>query len=140
MPGIEAQIAADQLDDLDDDEDGLVAFDQFLTTYAKPRKVGRRWPAAGGGAPGGRMQGCRPLVSPSPGRLSQVWLTILVMAVNTLLIWGIFNSPLDMMLKSVAAVVLVVKPQIVNRPIIKVYEIVETILNRGKAEVALRAA
>ena len=47
VPGIEAQIAADQLNDLDEDEDGLVGFDQYLATYAKPRKVRRRWPATG---------------------------------------------------------------------------------------------
>jgi hypothetical protein len=69
-----------------------------------------------------------------------VWLNILVMAVNTMIIWALFASPLDMMIKSVAAVVLVVKPQIVNRPIIKVYDIIDTIFNRGKAEMATRAA
>ena len=96
----------------------------------------------------GPAHACRPLVpchsahlpTCPPAHLPQVWLNILVMAVNTLIIWALFNSPLDMMLKSVAAVVLVMQPQIVNRPIIKIYEIIETIMNRGKAEVALRAA
>jgi hypothetical protein len=107
IPGIEAQVAYGQLDDLDEDEDGLVDFDAYLTTYAKPRKV---------------------------------WLNLLVMVINTAIIYAVFCSPADVFLKSMIAMVLVLKPQIVNRPVIKIYEIVETLLNRGKAEMELRKA
>ncbi len=107
VPGLEAQVADSQLDDLDEDEDGLVDFDAYLTTYSKPRKV---------------------------------WLNIVVMAINTALIYLLLSSPLDVFIKSVATLVLVLKPQIVNRPVIKIYDIVETMLNRGKAEMALRSA
>lgn len=66
-----------------------------------------------------------------------VILSFFVMAAHTALLWSLFSSPLDFVVKALVTALVVLKPQIVTNPVVKVYNILKAIYDRVRAEVAL---
>jgi len=98
--GIEKQIVDGVLADTDPDNDGLLTFEDFLTSYHKERPT---------------------------------FQIMAVMAANCLAFWLIFQAPVDMTIKAALALVLVIKPQIINTPIIKVWTIIKALIDGFRA-------
>ncbi|PNW84211.1 hypothetical protein CHLRE_04g225400v5 [Chlamydomonas reinhardtii] len=67
-----------------------------------------------------------------------VILNMLVLLAHTAAFWLIFNLPgLELPVKAIMALGLMLKPQFVTGPVIKLYTIFQTIFNRAKAEIAM---
>ncbi|KAG2452172.1 hypothetical protein HYH02_003204 [Chlamydomonas schloesseri] len=74
----------------------------------------------------------------SYARERPVILNMLVLLAHTAAFWVIFNLPgLDLPVKAIMAMGLMLKPQFVTGPVIKIYTIFQTIFNRARAEVAM---
>lgn len=76
----------------------------------------------------------------SYARPRDTMLAVLMMAANTLAIWLVINSPLELFLKTAIIAALVLRPQVVAKPVMKVYEMVKAIMGRAQAERELTSA
>lgn len=73
----------------------------------------------------------------SYGKPKPVLKNILIMVVNTAVIWGVLQSPLDTMIKLVAVAVLLLKPQLIARPVVLVYDSLVALVDQYKAQAEL---
>jgi len=64
-------------------------------------------------------------------------LAMAVLAAHTAVYYLIFNSPVDTLFKAVLAVLVLLKPQFITNPVIKIYHIVKALMDRGRATQAL---
>ena len=102
--GIEAFMVEDKLLDADANGDGFLTFEEFASSYARPRPIGKN---------------------------------VFIMAVNTLAIWALLQSPLDLIIKAVLVAAMVLRPQLVSRPATLVYDGAEAIVNGLRARLEL---
>ncbi|KAG2425101.1 hypothetical protein HXX76_014010 [Chlamydomonas incerta] len=67
-----------------------------------------------------------------------VILNMVVLLAHTAAFWAIFNLPgLELPIKAIMAMGLILKPQFVTGPVIKLFTIFQTIFNRARAEIAM---
>ena len=102
--GIEAYMVEDKLLDADANGDGFLTFEEFASSYARPRPIGKN---------------------------------VFIMAVNTLAIWAVLQSPLDLIIRAVLVAAMVLRPQLISRPATLVYDGAEAIFNGLRARLEL---
>ncbi|GFR41733.1 hypothetical protein Agub_g2485 [Astrephomene gubernaculifera] len=67
-----------------------------------------------------------------------VILNMLVLAAHSATFWFILNLPaLELPIKAVMCLALIVKPQLITAPVIKIYTIIRTVVDRARAEIEM---
>uniref|UniRef100_A0A7S3VLN0 EF-hand domain-containing protein n=1 Tax=Dunaliella tertiolecta TaxID=3047 RepID=A0A7S3VLN0_DUNTE len=74
----------------------------------------------------------------SYARERPVALTMVIMATHTLAFWLLFSAPIDVTWKVLLSVFLLLKPQLINSPLIRAYQIIRTLFGRSQAELDMR--
>ena len=73
----------------------------------------------------------------SYAREKPIILNMVVLLAHTLTYWAVLNLPLDFALRVAVCAGLLLKPQIITGPAIKVYTIVRSIVDRVRAEIEM---
>jgi hypothetical protein len=65
-----------------------------------------------------------------------------VLLANTLIVWLIFEAPVDVLIKGAAVAALLLRPQLVARPVVWLHDAIVGLINgaRARAELARRGA
>ncbi|KIY98237.1 hypothetical protein MNEG_9727 [Monoraphidium neglectum] len=69
-----------------------------------------------------------------------VWKNLVIMAANTLAVFLLLQSPLDVMLKCILVGALILRPQIISRPASLVYDAIAALVGSGRARVQMGGA
>jgi hypothetical protein len=73
----------------------------------------------------------------SYAREKPVILNMVVLLAHTLVYWTVLNLPLDFAIRVVVCAALFLKPQLITGPVIKMYTIVRSIIDRIRAEIEM---
>ncbi|EFJ40043.1 hypothetical protein VOLCADRAFT_108377 [Volvox carteri f. nagariensis] len=77
----------------------------------------------------------------SYARERPVVLNMLVLLAHTAVFWLVFSLPmLDVPVRAVMCLALLIKPQLVTGPVIKLYQIMRTVIDRARAEIEMASA